>query len=235
MDIQPYIDFDQQLLLDINGSNSLFWDGFMWTATNMLTWMPLAVVLLYVIFKNNKVKEALLIIGMLALVILLTDQISSGFCKPFFARFRPTQDPELMYQIDIVNGYRGGMYGFVSSHAANTFGIAIFISLIVRSWSLGITLIVWACLNAYSRMYLGVHYPGDIFFGTLLGLSAGVLVYMLYNYLQKRLLITSRYISNRYTSTGYLFSDISLVILLFILTLFYIIIGGMIKTQVSYF
>lgn len=235
MDIQPYIDFDQQLLLDINGSNSLFWDGFMWIATNMLTWMPLAVVLLYVIFKNNKVKEALLIIGMLALVILLTDQISSGFCKPFFARFRPTQDPELMYQIDIVNGYRGGMYGFVSSHAANTFGIAIFISLIVRSWSLGITLIVWACLNAYSRMYLGVHYPGDILFGTLLGLSAGVLVYILYKNIQKRLLITPRYISNRYTSTGYLFSDICLVILLFILTLFYIIIGGMIKTQVSYF
>ena len=235
MDIQPYIDFDQQLLLDINGSNSLFWDGFMWTATNMLTWIPLAVVLLYVIFKNNKVKEALIIIGMLALVILLTDQISSGFCKPFFARFRPTQDPELMYQIDIVNGYRGGMYGFVSSHAANTFGIAIFISLIVRSWSLGITLIVWACLNAYSRMYLGVHYPGDILFGTLLGLSAGVLVYILYKNIQKRLLITPRYISNRYTSTGYLFSDISLVILLFILTLFYIIIGGMIKTQISYF
>lgn len=235
MDIQPYIDFDQQLLLDINGSNSLFWDGFMWIATNMLTWMPLAVVLLYVIFKNNKVKEALIIIGMLALVILLTDQISSGFCKPFFARFRPTQDPELMYQIDIVNGYRGGMYGFVSSHAANTFGIAIFISLIVRSWSLGITLIVWACLNAYSRMYLGVHYPGDILFGTLLGLSAGVLVYILYKNIQKRLLITPRYISNRYTSTGYLFSDICLVILLFILTLFYIIIGGMIKTQVSYF
>ena len=148
MNIQPIIDLDQELLLKINGSDSLFWDGFMWIATNMLTWIPLAVVLLYLIFKNNKVKEALLIIGMLALVITLTDQIASGFCKPFFARFRPTQDPELMYQIDIVNGYRGGIYGFVSSHAANTFGIAIFLSLIIRSWSLGIMLFSWACINA---------------------------------------------------------------------------------------
>jgi len=235
MDIQPYIQFDQELLLKINGSNSLFWDGFMWMSTNMLTWMPLVVVLLYVIFKNNKIKEALLFIGLLALVILLSDQISSGFCKPFFARFRPTQDPELMYQIDIVNGYRGGMYGFTSSHAANTFGVAIFLSLVIRSCSLSIILFIWATLNAYTRMYLGVHYPGDILFGILTGLSVGTLVYLLYGYLQKKLLVQPSYISNQYTASGYLKADIRLALTVFILTFFYIIIGGMIKTHISYF
>ena len=94
MDIQQLIDFDQQLLLRLNGSDSLFWDGFMWIATSTSTWIPIAIALLYVIFKNNKIKEALVIIGMLALVITLADQISSGFCKPYFALFRPTQDPD---------------------------------------------------------------------------------------------------------------------------------------------
>ena len=181
MDIQQLISFDQQLLLQINGSDSLFWDGFMWIATNMRTWIPMAIVLLYVIFKNNKIKETLLIIGLIALVFTLSDQISSGLCKPFFARFRPTQVPELMYQIDIVNGYRGGIYGFTSSHAANTFGLAIFLSLVIKNWSLSIFLFIWAAINAYSRMYLGVHYPGDILFGTLTGLGVGILVYYLYH------------------------------------------------------
>ena len=235
MDIQQLISLDKELLLQYNGSDSLFWDGFMWIATNMLTWIPLAIGLLYVIFKNNKWKESLLIIVLLALVITFSDQISFGFCKPYFARFRPTQDPELMYQIDIVNGYRGGIYGFISSHAANTFGIAIFLSLIIRSWSLGIVLIVWAILNAYSRIYLGVHYPGDILFGTLTGLSVGILMYLLYNFLQIKCFSQTNYISNQYTSGGYLKNDISLIHTILILTLFYITIGGMIMTHTHYF
>lgn len=235
MDIQQLIGFDQELLLKINGSDSLFWDGFMWMATNKLTWIPMAIALLYVIFKNNKIKEAFLLIGLIILVITLADQISSGFCKPYFARFRPTQDPELMYQIDVVNGYRGGMYGFTSSHAANTFGVALFLSLVMRSWSLSIILFIWAALNAYSRMYLGVHYPGDIFFGTLTGLGSGILMYLLYNYLQKKLLTQPIYISNQYTSSGYLKSDIHIIHTTMILTFFYILIGGMIKTHISYF
>lgn len=235
MDIQQLIGFDQELLLKINGSDSLFWDGFMWMATNKLTWIPMAIALLYVIFKNNKIKEAFLLIGLIILVITLADQISSGFCKPYFARFRPTQDPELMYQIDVVNGYRGGTYGFTSSHAANTFGVALFLSLVMRSWSLSIILFIWAALNAYSRMYLGVHYPGDIFFGTLTGLGSGILMYLIYNYLQKKLLTQPVYISNQYTSSGYLKSDIHIIHTTMILTFFYILIGGMIKTHISYF
>ena len=230
MDIQRLIGFDQELLLKLNGSDSLFWDGFMWISTNMLTWIPLAVVLLYVILKNNKIKEALVIIALLGVVIALADQISSGICKPYFARFRPTQDPELMFQIDIVNGYRGGIYGFISSHAANSFGVAVFLSLIFKSGSLAIILFIWATLNAISRIYLGVHYPGDIFFGTLVGVGAGILIYMIYKKLQQTLLKQSNFISNQYTSSGYLISDIHLIQTVFYLTLFYVTVRGMMIT-----
>lgn len=230
MDIQQLIGFDQELLLKLNGSNSLFWDGFMWLSTNMLTWIPFAIVLLYVIFKNNKIKEAIVIITLLGVVIALADQISSGICKPFFARFRPTQDPELMYQIDIVNGYRGGIYGFISSHAANTFGVAVFLTLIFKSGSLAIILFIWAILNAFSRIYLGVHYPGDILFGTLVGVGAGILIYIIYRKLQNTLLKQANFISNQYTSSGYLISDIRLIKTVFYLTLFYVIVRGMMIT-----
>ena len=228
MDIQQLIGFDQELLLKLNGSDSLFWDGFMWIATSTSTWIPVAIALLYVIFKNNKIKEALLILGMIALVITLADQISSGLCKPYFARFRPTQDPELMYLTDIVNGYRGGRYGFTSSHAANTFAVAVFLSLMIKSWSLTGILFIWAALNAYSRIYLGVHYPGDILFGTLTGIIVGILVYTLYNYIKKHYLNQPRYISNRYTTGGYLITDVSLLNTIMIITFFVIIILGMI-------
>ena len=230
MNIQQLIGFDQELLLKLNGSNSLFWDGFMWLSTNMLTWIPFAVVLLYVIFKNNKIKEALIIIALLGVVIALADQISSGICKPLFARFRPTQDPELMYQIDIVNGYRGGTYGFISSHAANTFGVAVFLTLIFKSGSLAIILFIWAILNAFSRIYLVVHYPGDILFGTLVGVGAGILIYIIYRKLQNTVLKQANFISNQYTSSGYLISDIQLIKTVFYLTLFYVMVRGMMIT-----
>lgn len=232
MDIQPYIQLDKELLLNWNGSDSLFMDCFMWVATSTYIWMPLAAVLLYVIFRNNTLKGALLILVAFALVITLADQIASGFCKPFFERFRPTRDPEIMYLVDTVNGFRAGRYGFISSHAANTFAVTVFISLLMRSGLLTCILILWASMNAYSRIYLGVHYPGDILFGTLEGCLVGFLVYKLYRLVRERLFVSGRYVSNQYTANGYLRSDIQLLVNTFIVTCIVIVIWGIVMTSI---
>ncbi len=231
MDIQQYIEADKELLLNLNGSDSLFWDGFMWVATSTVVWIPVALMLLYIILKNNKAQEALLIILMLALVITVADRFASGFCKPFFARFRPTQDPELMYMIDIVNGYRGGRFGFISSHAANTFAVATFLSLLIKRSSLTIMLFLWAALNAFTRIYLGVHYPGDILFGTMEGCLVGCLFYFLYTSIQRKTFRKPRFISNQYTASGYLISDIQWLLLVLVATYFYIVVAGIIVTH----
>ncbi len=210
MDIQQYIAADKELLLNLNGSQSLFWDGFMWVATSTIVWVPVAAMLLYIIIKNNKIQEALLTIVMIALVITLADQIASGLCKPFFARFRPTQDPNIMYMVDIVNGYRGGRFGFISSHAANTFAISVFLSLLIKRKSLTFMLLFWAVLNSYSRIYLGVHYPGDILFGMLWGLLVGLSTYMACAYILRRMSPDRNFISTQYTSTGYAVADLDI-------------------------
>lgn len=234
MDIQPYIESDKSLLFQWNGSDSLFWDGFMWVATSTYIWIPLGVMLLYVIFKNNIVKEAFLIIIAFALVITLADQIASGICKPLFQRFRPTQDPEMMYLVDVVNNYRAGRYGFISSHAANTFGVAVFVSLLIRHKLLSIILFIWASLNAYSRIYLGVHYPGDILFGTLDGCLIGWGVYVLYKWIQTKWYNPIQYVSNRCTSSGYLLSDVYRLMIIFVLTCIAIVIWGIVQVRILY-
>lgn len=225
---QQLIEYDKSVLLALNGSSSTFWDSFMWIYTSTIIWIPLAMMLLYVIIKNNKLKETMLILIMIAFVFFLCDRISSGFFKPFFKRFRPTQDPEIMYLVDIVNGYRGGAYGFISSHAANSFGIFTFIALLFNRKEITLSFLLWAILNAYSRIYLGVHFVGDIICGTILGCLCGYLMYLLYKYLSKRLLNKSIYNINKYTSSGYLISNINSLLAVLYLTFFIIPIIGMI-------
>ncbi|MBQ5627733.1 MAG: phosphatase PAP2 family protein [Bacteroidaceae bacterium] len=209
------IDFDKYLLLAMNGSDSIFWDGCMKIYTTISVWIPLILILLYILVKNNSLKDFLLLLLFVALVVTFTDVISSRMCKPFFERWRPTNDPELMYLVDVVDNIRGGKYGFTSSHAANSFGIATFLLLLVKNRALSFSLILWAALNAFTRIYLGVHYPGDILAGTLIGVTVGVGLYGLYRYVLKRQKHNKHrdWISDQYTKTGYLVSDIYLLLL----------------------
>ena len=215
MDISTITDIDKYILLSLNGSDSIFWDGCMKVYTSMAIWLPLAIMLIYVLIKNNNVKDFILLLLVIGAVVGLTDLISSGICKPFFERWRPTRDPLLMYAVDVVDNIRGGNYGFTSSHAANSFGIATFVILLIKNKTLTTSLIIWASMNAFTRIYLGVHYPGDILAGTAIGVLVGWLMYLLYNYLlkkQKRY-IARDWISSQYTKSGYLVSDVYLLLL----------------------
>lgn len=220
MDLSTLLNIDRYLLLSLNGSDSLFWDGCMLVYTSMAVWVPLAIVLLCVLLKNNNIKDFFLLVVLIAILATLTDQISSGFCKPFFERWRPTNDPLLMYAVDVVNETKAGKYGFTSSHAANSFGIATFISLLIRNRSLSVSLMIWAAMNAFTRIYIGVHYPGDILGGTVIGVVVGWLIYRLYVYIQNHKRRTSRrdWISTHYTKSGYLVSDVYFFLLAMYLT-----------------
>lgn len=179
--MEEIIQFDKQLLLMVNGSDSLFMDHLILFLTNAKTWIPMYVGLLYVVIKSNKTyRDVLLIIAAAGLCVLLAGGLDDWFVKPLVARWRPTHDPEIGSLVDVANGYRGGNYGFFSAHAANTFSIAVFFSLLMRQRMLTFFLVGWSLINCYTRLYLGVHYPGDIAVGLLWGGFVGWFVHWLY-------------------------------------------------------
>lgn len=207
MDLQRLVDIDKQVMFALNGSNSLYMDGVMKVYTSTIVWIPVALVLLFITLKNNSPRGALLSVLAVALTLVATDQVSSHLIKPLVARLRPSQDPTFMHLIDTFNNYRSGSYSFTSSHACNSFGLFTLISLIVRNRALSLSLFLWAVINSFSRIYLGVHYPGDILCGAVLGAAIGLVIYLIYNFIRKKMEYTSVRITANYTRSGYLVSD----------------------------
>ncbi|MDH6303822.1 undecaprenyl-diphosphatase [Parabacteroides sp. PF5-5] len=185
--LEDILHYEREMFFMLNGSDSPFFDRFMWLYTGKVVWLPLAVLILVILIYKKNWRESLLILLAIALVITLCDQFASSICKPLFTRFRPTHHPDFMNQVDVVFGYRGGRYGFISSHAANAFGFAIFISLLFRYTIFSWAMFLWAGLTAYSRVYLGVHFISDIIPGMLAGLLFGFLVYKLYLFARARI------------------------------------------------
>ncbi len=222
MDLGPIIQADKKLLLMLNGSDSLFLDGLAMSLTTASTWIPLYVALFYLVLKNNEnMRQILLILGCSAACVLFAGTVDDMLVKPMVARLRPTHDPDIGMLVDVVDGYYGGKYGFFSAHAANTFSIAMFFCLLVRSRLLSVALVTWSLVNCWTRVYLGVHYPGDILCGLLWGGIVGSTVYYVYCKMDSRLKCGMNFISSQYTSTGYQHSDVHVVMLVLSLTLVY--------------
>jgi undecaprenyl-diphosphatase len=152
---------------------------------------------------------------------MLSGGVDDLIIKPLVARPRPLNDLATKYVVDTVYGVSSNQFSFFSAHAANTFALATFMALLVRSGILNFGLFVWAAINAYTRLYLGMHYPSDILVGTLWGMISGAIAYFVYSYLYYKRNPHINYISSQYTSTGYSFIDVDIVITILSLTVLY--------------
>ena len=178
--------FDASIFTTINSWHALYFDNFMALVTVIATWLPMILMLLYMIYKKKGWRKMLAVLLAVGVVILIADQVSASIIKPAVARLRPSRNPDLQATVHLVNGYNGGKFGFVSSHAANCFGIALFFAFIFKNRAFTWFMIAWASLMCYSRIYLGVHYPGDIVCGAVLGVTAAAIVYYITKRLKKK-------------------------------------------------
>lgn len=180
--LEKELQFERELFFFLNGSEYTLWDNFFYIYSYKWTWLIFYLCFLWIFIYKKNWKEIVCILLAISLLVLLCDQISSGFFKPFFHRFRPTHHPDFLEQVKTVWDYRGGRYGFISSHSANAFGFATFCALIFRNKRFGWVIFLFALTTAYSRVYLGVHFISDIVVGACVGVLVGLFVYRLYNF-----------------------------------------------------
>lgn len=173
-------DLDKHVFLFLNNHYNDFFDFLMWWFSDKFIWIPFYLIMFYLIVRKYG-WESIAILLSIAILIALSDQIS-GMIKYGVERLRPSHDPEIQDQVRTLNGYLGGSYGFVSSHAANSFALAFFLVKFLKSKKTYIAplFFVWAFSVSYSRIYLGVHYPGDILCGALLGLALAWIIVNVY-------------------------------------------------------
>ena len=209
---------DMYFLGLLNGSNSLFLDRFAVAFTTGYTWIPLYVALAVLVVRNNKTMgQIMLIFGCILLGVLASGLLSDYIVKPYYMRPRPCYDPEFRHMVHTVAEYSASGYSFFSSHAANTMMLSVFVTLLVRGKVLSPLLFAWSLMNAWTRLYLGVHWFTDVVVGLAWGAVVGVLVYLLYYKLAPR----AKYISSKYTGTGYDKNDIDVCISIMMLTVIY--------------
>jgi undecaprenyl-diphosphatase len=180
------IETDTKLFLFLNGIRSEFWDPVMWWISGKKEWIPLYLAVLgWTIYKFRW--KSLYIVPFMVLLVVFSDQ-GSVFIKNIFQRLRPSRTEELQDLIYLVNNYRGSGYAFVSSHAANTFAFATFTNYLFKNRWFGLFIFFWAAVVSYSRIYLGLHYPGDILFGASFGIVVGALTYYMMKIFSRKVL-----------------------------------------------
>lgn len=187
---------DTELFLFLNGLHVDWLDPIMTFISGKITWAPFYLILLFLVIKKYKKQSILILIGVVILIVC-SDQISSGIFKPIFERPRPCHNEAIKDLVYLPNGHCGGAYGFISSHACNCFALAVFITHVLKKYYRKIAYImyIWASLVAYSRIYMGVHYPGDIIVGAVVGIIVGFVISKLYDMISQRVETQRRRVS----------------------------------------
>ena len=185
--IETLKNWDTQLFLFLNGMHNAFFDTVMFWASNRFVWIPLYAFFLFLVIRHFKAKTWLVVLAT-ALVILFSDQISVHAFKYVFLRYRPCHNLVLQSQVHLNDGC-GGTYGFISSHAANTFALAMLLFLLFKEHirHFGWFIFAWAVFVSYSRIYNGVHYPADVACGAIVGMGIGATVYQLFHYSHRKI------------------------------------------------
>lgn len=173
---------DSSIFLFFNGLHNPFFDSVMSLYSGRYIWIPMYAALLIVMLRRFPLAKVLLLLVGIGVTIFVADQLCAFVIRPIFERLRPSNlDNPISALTHIVNGYRGGQYGFPSCHAANSFGLAAFAAIMLKNRGFTAFILIWAAINCYSRVYLGVHYPGDLLVGGVIGGSIGLIWYLVTN------------------------------------------------------
>lgn len=185
--IETIKQLDTSFFFVINRNHNTFFDKFFYLCSDKYFWIPFYAIIVFLIIRKYKPKTIVLILLSIILLVFLTDQTSVKIFKENFMRYRPCHNLKIKHLIHLVGDSCGGMYGFVSSHATNTAGLAMFLFLLFKNnfskyaW----LIFIWVALNAYSRVYLGVHYPADVLVGALLGILIGFGIFRIFSKIEQ--------------------------------------------------